>query len=221
MTTITIARRLPQVIVIHLVGNSCVKHRRYKVAPAGTKLHLRTPVEGYNSLAYIFVSDEIEQPSTPPPIICVNDRVLLQYAVLNDSVGFNAGHGLMFVGEKEIGRVPCLAICQDKDSTQFMLYYCDSDWSPMGIASYDTIAAAKKRAERIYPGSSGCWNEARFTEEHVNHYLEALRLACSFCGKRPDETPSTTFEGDGNTRICGDCIRKFHSGLNERSPTKD
>jgi hypothetical protein len=107
--------------------------------------------------------------ATPPPVITVNDRVLLYYAVLNDSVGYNSGHGLMFVGEKEIGRVPCLAICQDKSSAQFMLYYCDRDWSPIGIASYDTVEAAKRRAERIYPGSFPCWIEAKFTKEEANH----------------------------------------------------
>jgi hypothetical protein len=165
------------------------------------------------------MTDEMgKQSSTPPPIICVNDRVLLHYAVLNDTVGYNAGHGLMFVGEKEIGRVPCLAICQDKKSPQFMLYYCDSDWSPIGIASYDTVAAAKRRAERIYPGSSACWTDAQFTEEDANRYLEERFSAsrCSFCGKRSDETLSVTFEGNGNARICGDCVREFHSYLNER-----
>jgi hypothetical protein len=115
------------------------------------------------------VTDRTEQPaSTPPPIICVNDHILLHYAVLSNSVGYNSGHGLMFVGGEEIGQVPCLAICQDKDSPQFMLYYCNSDWSPVGIASYDTVAAAKRRAERIYPGSSACWVEAKFTEEDAD-----------------------------------------------------
>jgi hypothetical protein len=113
-------------------------------------------------------------PSPPPPIICVNDRILLHYAVLDDSVGLNSGHGLMFVGYKEIGKVPCLAICQDKDSPQFTLYYCDSDWSPIGIAGYDSVAAAKRRTERIYPGSSACWVEANFTEEEVNRHLNEL-----------------------------------------------
>jgi|SRR5215469_5550104 len=60
---------------------------------------------------------------TPPPVITANDRVLRHCAVLNDSVGYNSGHGLMFVGEKEIERVPCLAICHDKNSAQFTLYY--------------------------------------------------------------------------------------------------
>jgi hypothetical protein len=169
------------------------------------------------------MTDEMgNQYSIPPPIICVNDRVLLHYAVLNDTVGYNAGHGLMFVGEKEIGKVPCLAICHDKKSPQFTLYYCDSDWSYIGSGSYDTVAAAKRRAERIYPGSAGCWREAQFTEEDANRYLEERfsDSRCSFCGKRSDETLSATFEGNGNARICGDCVREFHGYLNDRSRTE-
>src|SRR5260370_6131018 len=107
-----------------------------------------------------------QQPSPPPPIIMVNDRVLLHYAFLSDSVGFNSGHRLMFVDVKEIGRVPRLAICQDRDSPQFMLYYCDSDWRPIGIASYDSVDAAMGRAERIYPGPLGAglkYNSANLT----------------------------------------------------------
>jgi hypothetical protein len=164
--------------------------------------------------------DESEKPpSTPPPIICVNDRVLLHYAVLNDSVGYNFGHGLMFVGEEEIGKVPCLAICQDRNTPQFTLYYCDSDWSPIGMASYDTVAAAKRRAELIYPGSTACWVEGQFTEEDASRYLDERFASsrCSFCGRMPYETLSETFEGDGDARICGDCVREFHDDLKERS----
>jgi hypothetical protein len=109
----------------------------------------------------------------PPPIICVNDRVFLHYAVLDESVGFKAGHGLFFVGGKEIGPVPCLAICQDKDSPRFTLYYCDSDWGLVGVAAdYESVDAAKRRAERIYPGSSARWVEAHFTEQDVTRYLD-------------------------------------------------
>ena len=115
-----------------------------------------------------------EKPSAPPPIICVNDRVLLHYAVLTASVGFNAGHGLLFVGKKEIGRVPCLAISQDRESSQVTLYYCDSDWTPIGIAGHESVEAAKRRAERIYPGSSSCWVKADFSEEDVNRHLAGL-----------------------------------------------
>jgi hypothetical protein len=94
--------------------------------------------------------------------------------VLTDAVGFSVGHGLFFVGGKEIGPVPCLAICQDKESRQVTLYYCERDWSPIGIAGHESIEAARKRAERIYPGSSSCWVEAHFSEEDVNRYLDEL-----------------------------------------------
>jgi len=74
-------------------------------------------------------------------VICVNDRVLVHYAVLTDDVGFHEGHGLFFVGGKAIGPVPCLAICQDRESSAFTLYYCDSGWSPIGIAAYESVEA--------------------------------------------------------------------------------
>jgi hypothetical protein len=112
--------------------------------------------------------------STRPPIIFMNDRVLLHYAVLNDSVGDSEGHSLMFVGRKEIGRVPCLAICQDKESPRVTLYYCDSDWRAIGIAGHDSVEAAKKRAERIYPGSSACWVEAHLGEDDVRRFLDEV-----------------------------------------------
>jgi len=100
-----------------------------------------------------------------------------------------------------------------------MLYYCNSDWSLIGVASYDSVVAAKGRAERIYPGSSACWVEAHFTEEDASRYLDEVWASqrCSFCGKRPDETLSTFFEGEGNARICGNCIVQFNSKLSESS----
>jgi ClpX C4-type zinc finger len=157
-------------------------------------------------------ADKTDQPpSGPPPAICVNDRVLVHYAVLTESVGFNAGHGLLSVGAKEIGRVPCLAICKDKESPQVTLYCCDSDWAPIGIAACETVDAAKKKAERIYPGSSPCWVEAEFTDADAKRYLDEQfsDLRCSFCGKGPHETDSAFFEGNGKVRICADCVRQF------------
>jgi hypothetical protein len=103
----------------------------------------------------------MENPSIPPPHkITSNDSVLLCYALLDESVGYTAGHGLFFVDGKEIGKVPCLAICQDKDSQLFTLYCCDKDWNLLGVATnYQSVDAAKHRAERIYPGSSEHWVE--------------------------------------------------------------
>ena len=158
-----------------------------------------------------------EKPVTPPPVITGNDRVLLHYAILTDSVGFTSGHSLMYVGDKEIGRVPYLAICEDKDSLQFVLYFCNRDWGPIGVASYDSVETAKRRAERIYPGSANCWVGAHFSEADAKGYIEKRLsyMRCSFCGKTPDENQSVTFTGSGAARICSDCVRKLHSDLSE------
>jgi hypothetical protein len=157
----------------------------------------------------------MENPSAPPPVISVNDRVLLYYAILDASVGYTAGHGLFFVDGKEIGPVPCLAICQDRDSQCVTLYYCDSDWNLLGVAPYESVDAAKRRAERIYPGSLAHWVEARFTEENAKRYLEEAWKGeqCNFCGKKPYEIPTTQFFGNENARICGDCVAEFHAKL--------
>src|ERR1700726_622487 len=116
----------------------------------------------------------------PPPAIC-SERVL-HYAVLDESVGFNSGHRLMFIGGKEVGKVPCLAICEEKNS--IWMHYCDGDWGSIGVSGHDSVVAAKRRAELIYPGSSAKWVEAHFTEEDVTRYLDEIwtDLRCSFCG---------------------------------------
>jgi hypothetical protein len=162
------------------------------------------------------MTDHNEQlPTSPPPAIA-NQRVL-HYAVLDSAVGYRSGHGLFFVNGKEMGRVPCLAVCQDMNSHQVFLHYCERDWTSLGVASYDSVADAQKRSERIYPGSSTCWIDAHVTEDEAKHYLDEVwaEQRCSFCGKGPDETLVATFEGGGNTRICGRCIAKFHTELNK------
>lgn len=116
--------------------------------------------------------NEVRQISTPPPIICANDRVLLAYAILDEAVRFNEGHGLLFLGKKEIGPVPCLAISADRKSNNVTLYFCHSDWRPHGIAVVESVAKAKNKAERIYPGSSRCWVEPHLSDEDVADYID-------------------------------------------------
>lgn len=164
-----------------------------------------------------------EPPSAPPPIICVNDRIVLEYAILDDSVGYNPDHRRLFIGDKPMWRLPCLAISQDKNSPQVMLYCCESDWSPIGIAGCNSIANAKRLAEKMYPGVSACWVAAAFTEEDRERFLEETNsdLRCSFCGKRDDERLfSETFVGKGEARICGNCVQEFYDDLQKRSQDK-
>jgi hypothetical protein len=99
--------------------------------------------------------------------------VLREYALLDPSVGFNRGHKLFFVDGKEIGPVPCLAICKDKDSGGFHLYYCDSEWNPVGFSPlWASIEKAKHRAESIYPGSAWSWIRSDYTEEDAKRFID-------------------------------------------------
>jgi hypothetical protein len=149
----------------------------------------------------------------PPPALC-SERVL-HYAVLDESVGYIAGHRLKSFDGEEMGKVPCLAICKGKETTKFTTYCCERDWEPLAVVSAsDTVETAKGRAERIYPGSSAKWIEAHFTEEDVIRYLDEIwaNFQCSFCGKRMDrdrDIESIVEARDGNARICDKCIAEF------------
>lgn len=147
---------------------------------------------------------------SPPPAIC-SDRVL-RYARLDDSVGYNVGHGLMFVDGKELGKVLRLAICQPRNTSGVMLHYCDWDWTPIGAASFESVAAAERRAERMYPGSSARWSDSTFSESDVTEYLDEIwrDSRCGFCGKTPDETGAATFT-KGQAVICAKCVAEFHA----------
>lgn len=94
----------------------------------------------------------------------------------------------MFVGGKELGKVPCLAICEEKKNSKSLMHCCDDDWGSIGVSGHDTVLAAKRRAELIYPESSGKWVEAHFTEEDVTRYLDEIWAdhRCGFCGKGRD-----------------------------------
>ncbi|HYL57364.1 MAG TPA: ClpX C4-type zinc finger protein [Candidatus Acidoferrales bacterium] len=148
-------------------------------------------------------------PSEPPP--AVSSQRVLHYALLDKDVGYNSGHGLILVDGRELGKVPCLVICQEAKTSKFLVYYCDIDWEASGCSAHDSIAAAKTRAESIFPGSSAKWVEAHFTEEEVTRYLDEIWIdcRCSFCGKRPDQGVEAIFKGSGNARICDKCVAEF------------
>ena len=88
-------------------------------------------------------------PVIPPRKITRNDRALVCYALLDESVSYTAGHGLFFVEGKEIGKVPCLAICQDKDTRLFTLYYCNKNWKLLGVVTDCCRAAIQNPKSRL------------------------------------------------------------------------
>jgi hypothetical protein len=141
--------------------------------------------------------------SPPPALDCAR---VLEYVVLNDSVGFS-GRTLLFVSGNELGRVPCLAICENKRLPNILLFHCDKEWTVLGSAGYATVREAKERAERTYPGLSNFWIDAKVSEEMAERYLDELfgDDRCSVCGKRADQVDQ--IEQRGELLVCNFCIR--------------
>ena len=156
-----------------------------------------------------------DETSTVPPLELANAG-LLEYAVLGQSVTYS-GHSSLFVDGKELGPVPCLAICQPFDKNNVLLLHCDRDWTVLALAEYSSLTEAKKFADRIYRGVSQCWVKPgpRSAEAASEGDGGEADLRCSFCGKRPDQVNQLIEKG--NARICDICIEEFHETLHEHS----
>jgi len=150
----------------------------------------------------------------PPPVL--DSARVIEYAVLDKSVIYS-GHSSLFVDGRELGPVPCLAVCQPLEGASFLLFHCDTDWTVLGAAEYPSVAEAKIRAERIYRGISGRWIDAHVTEQQVKRYLDEVwsDQRCSVCGRRPDQVEHLITKN--NIHICDSCIREFYEMLHDGS----
>jgi hypothetical protein len=108
----------------------------------------------------------------PPPPVLDWARVLF-YAILDNGVQFS-GRTLVFVDGKEIGQVPCLAICAEKKTSGVLLFHCTQEWTVLGCSAHPSAEDAKQRAERIYAGLSTRWVDANVSEEAAESYLDNL-----------------------------------------------
>jgi hypothetical protein len=141
-------------------------------------------------------------PSSPPPDLdCAR---LLHYVVIDSGIEFS-GRSLLFVDGKELGAVPCLAICEEKKTGGVLLFHCASDWSVLGCSAHDSVSDAQARAERVYKGVSTRWVDANISREAADAYLNELfaNERCRVCGRRPDEVDS--FIQEGAAWVCDRC----------------
>ncbi len=133
--------------------------------------------------------------SSPPPVLdCAR---VLHYVIIDKSIEFS-GRSLLFVDGKELGEVPCLAICEGKKTGGVLLFHCTRDWTVLGCD-------AQVHAEGIYKGTSSRWVDAKVSREAAEAYLDEMfgEDRCSVCGRRPDEVDS--FIRKGSDRICDLC----------------
>ena len=146
-------------------------------------------------------------PSPPPPAL--DTYRVLEYAFVDEAVGFT-GRPTIFVGNHELGRVPCLAICESDDG-KALVVHCDDQWESLAAAEHPSVAAAKASLEKRFPGIGAHWKEANVSEDDVERYLDQILPRCSFCGRRAEEFEKL-IEG-GGARICNDCVDEFHEEM--------
>jgi ClpX C4-type zinc finger len=145
----------------------------------------------------------------PPALDCA---YAIEYAAVDETVAFEQRQTLN-VGGEWLGAVPQLAICQNLDESQFMVFHCDRDWSVLGVAAgYKSVAEAKTKTEKSYHGISAKWRPTGHTrEEAARHIADQFKgQECSFCGRTPNQYESCV--GD-HVRICNHCVNEFHAAI--------
>lgn len=147
----------------------------------------------------------------PPALDCAH---VIEYAVTDGTVTFEQRHTLN-VGGEWLGEVPNLAICQNFNETEFMVFHCNSEWEVLGVAAgYGSTQEAKERTERSYHGITSKWVASGYSREEAVKYVENQfkDQSCSFCGRTPLQFQAVA--GD-SVRICNHCVDSFYEAMHE------
>lgn len=148
-----------------------------------------------------------------PPEEMYGARVL-EFAHVDVGVT-HAAESALLVGGKKLRRVPRLAIGQSIDRAEFLLFFCDKNWEPLGVVACKSRDDAKKRAKREYRGIESKWKEldvkARAGKRSIKRSGGGKVLRCSFC-KEDVSQVERLFESE-TARICDKCICELHKSL--------
>ena len=146
----------------------------------------------------------------PPPVL--DGFRVLEYAIIKAPVRFS-GKTHFFVGDREMGRVPRLALGERLGTTEIAILHLDRSWRVLGAqGGYKSVRPAKERAERMYPGISAQWTKTNVSKREARRYEKKIwePFRCSFCGKTPLEfkgpmaaSPRT------DATICHECVRQL------------
>lgn len=147
----------------------------------------------------------------PPPVL--DCAWVIAYAEVDASVT-HTNRNTLYVDGKELGRVPRLALCQNFDESEVMLFHCDNEWNVLGVASSPTLEAARESAERNYTGISAKWIQSPFSREEAERYLSKSwgEERCAFCGRTPNQVHYLV-KGRTGARICDICLSELKQEL--------
>lgn len=154
---------------------------------------------------------------SPPSVLA--GLYVVEFAEVDDSVVFEQRRTLN-VGGQWLGRVRCLAICQEFATLEYVIQYCEEDWEPVGIAAgYASVEEAKARIELSYHGIGSKWVRAKasFAAARVEYENDLRASACSFCGRTPpEEAQGFIANAEDAVRICSHCIDDFYAAIHTR-----
>jgi len=150
-----------------------------------------------------------------PPATLAGRRVL-EYALIDESLEFR-GQGRFFSGDAEIGRVPCLALCDSGKEPTVYLLHCDRDWSILFTEHHPSLHEAKTSAEHTYPGVSTIWIGTHTTVEDATKHLKEIwgPHRCNFCGKTPLDLENPRYIEKNGAVICETCVMSCYEILRE------
>src|SRR5215212_3118723 len=96
----------------------------------------------------------------PPPAV-IDGAKVLEYAMVDSAVRFT-GQLHLYHGDTRVGPVPGLAIGQNPDMKELLLFHCDEHWNVLGAQIWNvpgqpsptSVGEIKERAESYYAGIS-------------------------------------------------------------------
>jgi len=109
-----------------------------------------------------------------------------------------------------VGPVPRLALGRARNN-EVVVFHCDARWNVVGAMAYDSVRAAKQRAERFYPGISKGWTLTGYTRRQANRILQrsGAPQRCSICEKPWHAVEQMVEIKKPRIALCDGCIREL------------
>lgn len=106
-----------------------------------------------------------------------------------------------------------LAICQENNSSKFMLYFCDLKWRVLLTRHHSSLEQALEDAEYVCPSVRGKWLDPH---DAARQEMQTQQIPyCAFCGKQYDAM-SSLIKGQ-RAYICHGCIGRLYIEIQSKT----
>jgi hypothetical protein len=90
------------------------------------------------------------------PPSTLDSAIVLSFAVVDNDVAYE-NRKTLYVNGELLGAVPKLAICQNPDESEVMVFHCDRDWNVLGVSGHASVLKALQKVELSYKGLLQKW----------------------------------------------------------------